>query len=150
MRTFLVENFGKHKLTQLVAEILTAQGYICIVSPEGADFGVDIMAGRGPLGLDSPTLVVQVKSEAGTVGVGVLNELQGAIKTHKLTEGLLVAWGGLAKPAQHALRPERLSVRAWDADDVIDRLFDTYDDFSEEMRLRIPLKKVWVLLEETG
>lgn len=150
VRTHLVENFGQHKLTHLVAEILRAEGYVCDVSPEGPDFGVDIIAGRGPLGLDSPTLIVEVKSETGQIGVQVVNGLQGAIKMHRADQGLLVAWGGLGKPAVQALRTERLSVRVWDAEDVVDRLFKVYDLLPEDVRARIPLKRAWVLVEEIG
>lgn len=65
VRTHLVENFKGHRLTELVADILRVEGYVCDVSSPGPDQGVDIIAGRGPLGLDSPTLIVEVKSEAG-------------------------------------------------------------------------------------
>lgn len=150
VRTHLVENFGRHKLTHLVADILRVQGYTCDVSPEGPDFGVDIIAGRGPLGLDSPTLIVEVKSEAGPIGAQIVRGLQGAMSSHKADQGLLVAWGGLNKPATAAIRTDRLSIRVWDADDVLDELFAAYDNLPDETRARIPLKRAWVLDEEAG
>lgn len=150
VRTYLVENFGQHKLTGLVAEILRAQGYICDVSPAGPDFGVDILAGRGPLGLDSPTVVVEVKSEQGQIGVPVLNQLQGAVKNNQADQGLLVAWGGLNKQAETLRMSQRLKVRVWNDEDVIDELLDVYDRLPEDIRASIPLKRAWVLLEETG
>ena len=150
VRTHLVENFGSHKLTQLVAEILEAQGYVCTVSPPGPDFSVDIIAGRGPLGLDSPTLIVQVKAVSNAVGAPVVNELLGAMRTHTADQGLLVAWAGVTPQARSALRTERLTVRTWDSEDVLDQLFDHYGDLPEGTRSLIPLKKVWVLLEENG
>lgn len=148
--TFLVENFGQHKLTHLIADILRVQGYVCDVSPEGPDFGVDIIAGRGPLGLDSPTLIVQCKSEAGQIGATIVRGLQGAMASHKADQGLLVAWGGLNKPATQAIRTDRLTIRVWDADDVLNHLFAVYDRLPDETRTRIPLKQAWVLDEETG
>jgi restriction system protein len=150
VRTYLVENFGQHKLTGLVAEILRAQGYICDVSPAGPDFGVDILAGRGPLGLDSPTVVVEVKSEQGQIGVPVLNQLQGAVKNNQADQGLLVAWGGLNKQAETLRMSQRLKVRVWNDEDVIDQLLEVYDRLPEDIRVGIPLKRAWVLLEETG
>jgi len=150
VRTYLVENFGQHKLTGLVAEILRAQGYVCDVSPAGPDFGVDILAGRGPLGLDSPTVVVEVKSEQGQIGVPVLNQLQGAVKNNQADQGLLVAWGGLNKQAETLRMSQRLKVRVWSDEDVIDQLLDVYDRLPEDIRASIPLKRAWVLLEETG
>lgn len=150
VRTHLVEEFGTHKLTGLIAEILRTEGYTCDVSPEGPDFGVDIIAGRGPLGLDSPTLIVEVKSEAGQIGAPIVRGLQGAMASHKADQGLLVAWGGLNKSATAAIRTDRLSIRVWDAEDVLDRLFRSYDQLPDQVKTRIPLKRSWVLDQETG
>lgn len=150
VRTFLVENFLQHKLTHLVADILRVQGYVCDVSPEGPDFGVDIIAGRGPLGLDSPTLIVECKSEAGQIGAQVIRGLQGAMASHKADQGLLVAWGGLNKPATQAIRTDRLTIAVWDAEAVLDHLFAVYDRLPDETRARLPLKLAWVLDQETG
>lgn len=150
VRTFLVENFLQHKLTHLVADILRVQGYVCDVSPEGPDFGVDIIGGRGPLGLDSPTLIVECKSEAGQIGAPVIRGLQGAMASHKADQGLLVAWGGLNKPATQAIRTDRLTIAVWDAEAVLDHLFAVYDRLPDETRARLPMKRAWVLDEETG
>lgn len=87
VRTYLVENFGQHKLTGLVAEILRAQGYTCDVSPAGPDFGVDILAGRGPLGLDSPTVVVGVKSEQARSASRFSTSCKGRSRTTRPTRG---------------------------------------------------------------
>lgn len=150
IRTHLVENFGQHKLTGLVADVLRVHGYVCDVSPEGPDGGVDIMAGSGPLGLDSPTLIVECKSEAGPIGSNVVRGLNGAIGTTKADQGLLVAWGGLNKGGHDELRANRLKIRLWDSEDVLDQLFAVYDRLPAETRARLPLKQAWVLDEETG
>ncbi len=150
VRTFLVENFLQHKLTHLVADILRVQGYVCDVSPEGPDFGVDIIAGRGPLGLDSPTLIAECNSEAGQIGAQVIRGLQGAMASHKADQGLLVAWGGLNKPATQAIRTDRLTIAVWVDEAVLDHLFAVYDRLPDETRARLPLKRAWVLDEETG
>ena len=149
VRTHLIENFGGHKLAHLIAEILRTEGYTCDVSPEGPDFGVDIIAGRGPLGLDSPTLIVEVKSEAGQIGAPVVRGLQGAMASNKADQGLLVAWGGLNRQAQTAIRTDRLTIRVWDSEEVLDHLFSTYDRLPDETKALIPLKLAWVLDEDT-
>ncbi|GAA5001464.1 restriction endonuclease [Actinopolymorpha pittospori] len=150
VRTHLVEHFGQHKLTHLIADILRVQGYTCDVAPPGPDFGVDIIAGCGPLGLDPPTLIVEVKSEAGSIGAPIVRGLRGAMVAHKADQGLLVAWGGLSKAATDEIRTARLSIRVWDAEDVLDHLFGVYDHLPDETRARVPLKRIWVLDEETG
>lgn len=143
--TYLRENFKKGELEHLVADILRANGYVCDVSPEGPDFGVDIIGGAGVLGLDSPTFIAEVKSEETQVGAPVVRSLQGAMASHKADQGLLVAWGGLNNQARQAIRNDRLRIRVWDAEDVLDHLFAVYDQLPPTTRSALPLKRVWVL-----
>lgn len=150
VRTHLSENFKGHALTDLIADILRVRGFVCEVSPPGPDQGVDILAGSGPLGLDSPTVIVEVKSETGQVSAPVVRGLQGAMLSNRSDQALLVAWGGITKDAKREIRTDRLSMRIWTADDVLDQLFDVYDRLPEETRSRIPLKQAWVLDEEAG
>lgn len=147
--TFLVEHFKEHRLTELVAEILRAEGYVCKVSPPGPDHGVDIIAGRGPLGLDSPTLIVEVKSEPGPVASPVVRGLQGAMSQHRADQGLLVAWGGINGPARREIRADRLTLAVWDGEEIVRRLLDVYDRLPADLRTQIPLTQAWVLNEET-
>lgn len=148
IRTHLVENFADHKLTRLVADILGALGFSCEVSPPGSDGGVDILAGRGPLGLDSPTLIVEVKSEPTAVDVKVVRGLHSAMTQHRADQGLLVAWGGVTKPAAREFLRDRTSFRIWDSEELLNRLFQTYDQLPAGTRARIPLKQAWVLDED--
>ena len=89
--------FKGHKLSALIAALLETEGYRTVVSPAGADGGVDILAGKGPLGFDPPRLIVQVKSQDAAVDVTVLRELQGVMRQFGAEQGLLVAWGGVTK-----------------------------------------------------
>lgn len=148
IRTHLVENFGDHKLTRLVADILEVLGYHCEVSPPGPDGAVDIIAGRGPLGLDSPTLIVEVKSEPSAIDVKVVRGLHSAMTQHRADQGLLVAWGGVTSAASREFKRDRTSFRIWDSEEILDRLFETYDRLPAGTRARIPLKQAWVLDED--
>lgn len=150
VRTYVSENFKGHRLTELVADILRVRGFSCEVSPPGPDQGVDILCGSGPLGLDSPTVTVEVKSETGQVSAPVVRGLQGAMLSHKSDQALLVAWGGITKDAKREIRTDRLTMRVWDADGLLDQLFEVYDRLPEETRRAIPLKQAWVLDEEAG
>ena len=82
--------------------MLTGAGMQCRQSPPGPDGGINLVAGRGVLGLDDPILV-QMKS-GGQVGAPVVSQLHGVMSTHGASQGLLVAWGGLTKPAHDALK----------------------------------------------
>lgn len=146
----VIENFAGHRLADLVAAILQAGGYGCQVSPAGTDQGVDIIAGTGLLGLTSPKIVVQVKSEAGAVGLPIVQQLQGAISTHSADHGLLVAWGGITKEATRYLSTQRFTIRVWNSQDVLNGLFSCYDELPAAIQRDIPLKRIWTLAEETG
>ena len=65
-------------------------------------------------------------------------------------EGLLVAWGGINGPVQREVRTNRLTLRVWDADEIVNRLLTAYGRLPDNMRARIPLKQAWVLDEESG
>ena len=77
----ITELFTGHDLSRLVAEVLKAEGFTTDMSPPGPDGGIDVFAGRGPLGLDSPRLIVQVKSSPSPVDVKVVRELNGVLST---------------------------------------------------------------------
>lgn len=145
IRTHIVENFSGHKFTHLIADVLRSMGFTCDVSAEGADGGVDILAGRGPLGLDDPTIVVEAKSESTKVGVSVVRGLHSAVTKNGAKQGLLVAWGGINKEAEKEFSQQRTTIRVWDADALIERIFEVYTTLPEGTRLSLPLRQVWVL-----
>ncbi|PKZ81990.1 restriction endonuclease [Micrococcus luteus] len=148
IRAHVAGEFREHELTHLVAEILTVLGFRCEVSPPGPDGGVDIIAGTGPLGLDAPTLIVEVKSEPTPIGSRVLRGLHSAMTQHRADQALLVAWGGVTRPAELEFKRDRTTMRIWDADALLDQLFLTYDRLPASTRARIPLQQVWVLEDE--
>jgi len=92
--------FSGHALAELVAAVLKAEGWVTKISPPGADGGVDILAGRGTLGLDGPRLCVQVKSQTSPCDVMVYRTLQGSMQTFSAQHGLLVCWGGFNRALQ--------------------------------------------------
>jgi hypothetical protein len=140
----IAEEFAGHGLATLVTAILSAEGFQCQQAPPGPDGGIDITAGRGPLGLDTPRLLAQVKSGA-QIGSPVVTQLHGLMTTHGAEQGLLVAWGGLSKPARDALRNQHLRVRVWEAADVVEAVLRTYDRLPEGIRTQLPLRRVWML-----
>ena len=148
IQAFVAEKFAGHGLSDLVAEVLEAEGFSTQVAPPGPDGGIDVFAGQGPLGLDSPRLIVQVKSSPAPVDVKIVRELHGVLSTHGAEQALLVAWGGVNKTARQELRSQFFRVRAWDADNLVDAVLRNYDKLSEELRADLPLKRVWTLVEE--
>jgi restriction system protein len=148
IQTFLAEHFAGHQLSRLVAEVLETEGFMTLVAPPGPDGGIDVFAGRGPLGLDSPRLIVQVKSSPSPVDVKVVRELNGVLSAQNADQGLLVAWGGVTKPARQEMRNQFFRVRVWDADQLINAALRNYHNLSDELRADLPLKRVWTLVED--
>ena len=140
--------FKGHKLSALVAALLETEGYRTVVSPAGADGGVDILAGKGPLGFDAPRLVVQVKLQDTAVDVSVLRELQGVMRQFGAEQGLLVAWGGVTKVLAREAQRLFFEVRVWDSGDVVRTLLQNYERVSEELKVDLPLKRIWTLADE--
>src|SRR5262249_34579691 len=140
IRVFVGERFSGHGLARLVAEVLAADNYVCAVAPAGPDGGVDIVAGRGPLGLDAPKVVVQVKSGAGAVGAEVIQQLLGARATLQADQALLVAWGGITKQAKVQADSQRFILRVWDAEAFMAALLRVYPLLPEALRSDLPLR----------
>lgn len=144
VRQLVSQRFAGHALTELVAAVLQAQGFTGVnQSPPGADRGVDILAGVGPLGMDPPRLAVQVKT--GQAGVQEFRQLRGTMADFDADQGLLVSWAGFKGSVRAEARTSHFAVRLWDADDLLDEVFKFYDQLGSELRSRLPLTRVWAV-----
>lgn len=141
--------FAGHDFTELIGAILTAQGYLVRVSPPGSDQGIDIVAGRGALGFDSPRLVVQVKSGNIVADQPTLQALIGAVQDAHADQGLLVSWGGYKRTVDQRRNELFFRIRLWGRDEVLDALFEVYDRLPEAIRAELPLKRAWMLVPDS-
>jgi len=144
IRILIEREFAGHRLQDLVASILRVEGFQPVISPPGKDGGVDILAGKGLLGLEEPRVCVQVKATSSPVGIDVLNSLLGVVASYDATYGLVVSIGGFTKDARRKAKEQFFKVRLWDSDDVIDMLLKVYDKLDEEIQASLPLKRVWI------
>ena len=140
--------FSGHDFTELVGAILRAQGYRTRVSPPGADQGVDIVAGSGPLGLESPRIVVQVKSGNITVDQPTLQGLIGSVQDTQADHGLIVSWNGYTKAVRRRVNDLFFRVRLWGRQELIDNLLATYSELPEEITAELPLRRTWTLVPD--
>ena len=138
--------FKGHALTHLVDAVLRADGWNTRVSPPGPDGGVDIFAGRGPLGLDAPYLCAQVKSQDSPADVTVYRTLQGTMQTFDAEQGLLVCWGGFNKAVLQESRQGHFTVRLWDSRVLVQAIYRNYETLPAEIQADLPLKRVWMLV----
>lgn len=141
-------HFAGHALSQLVEAVLKAEGWVTRLSPPGADGGVDILAGRGTLGLDQPRLCVQVKSQASPVDVTVYRTLQGSMQSFKADQGLLVSWGGFNRVVLSEAKQSHFFVRLWESKDLVEAVYRNYERLPAEIQAELPLKRVWMLVPE--
>lgn len=143
--------FTGHDFTRLVAAILSAQGYQTRVSPPGADAGVDIVAGNGPLGLDGPRVVAQVKSGNVTVDQPALQGLIGSIQDTQADHGLIVSWAGFTNAVRRRTNELYFRVRLWGREELVENLLTVYDRLPEDIRAELPLRRTWTLvLDDDG
>ncbi|OOY31257.1 restriction endonuclease [Thioclava sp. F36-6] len=142
--------FTGHDLTTLVAAILQAQGMKVRVSPPGADGGIDLVAGSGPLGLESPRIVAQVKSGTITVQHPDLQGLIGSVQDTQADYGLLVSWNGFTPPVRKRLNELYFRVRFWGRQEIVDNLFSVYEELPEAIRAELPLRRTWTLVPDEG
>ncbi len=148
IQAHLRARFQGHDLARLVGAVLQAEGYDTEISPPGPDGGVDILAGRGTLGLNGPSLCAQVKSQAKPADVNVFRALQGTMQSFKADRGLLVCWGGFTGPLEQEARQHHFSIRLWGASDLVEAIYRVYDQLPEEIQAELPLKRVWSLVLE--
>ena len=140
--------FTGHAMARLVNAVLRADGWVTIISPPGPDGGVDILAGRGSLGLDAPRLCVQVKSQNTAADVTVYRTLQGTMQSFKAEQGLLVCWGGFNKTVLQESKQSHFMVRLWGSSDLVEAVYRNYERLPEELQAELPLKRVWTLVVE--
>ena len=146
IRQHISQKFKGHDLERLVDEILKSQGYKTERVPAGPDGGIDIIAGRGPMGFDPPRLCVQVKSGDSPADVNDVRELQGVLGRFRAEQGLFVSWSGFKGHVNKESLQDFFLIRLWDSDDLLLALFENYDKLSEDITAEVPLKKIWTLV----
>lgn len=148
IRQYIARKFKGHELSQIVSQVLRAEGYQVEVSAPGPDGGVDILAGRGPMGFDVPRLCVQVKSGNTPVDAKIFRELRGVMEDRGADQGLLVSWSGFTRPAVDEARRQFFRIRLWDAGTLVGKVLENYEKLSEELRAELSLKRIWALVLE--
>jgi restriction system protein len=89
-----------------------------------------------------------VKSQTSPADVTVYRTLQGAMQTFKADQGLLVCWGGFNKAVLNEARQGHFMVRLWESRDLVEAIYRTYDNLPAEIQADLPLKRVWMLVQE--
>lgn len=145
MRLQVGSVFAGHDLAALVGCLLKVDGYTVKISPPGPDGGCDLLAARGGLGIEGPTIAGQVKSGDIKSGDPVLQGLRGVIQARGADKGLLVSWGGVTRTVARELSSLQLQIAYWDDAEICRRLIRDYDLMPAWVRDRIKVRMVPVL-----
>lgn len=149
IETHISRVFQGHRLAELVEAVLRAEGYVTRLSPPGPDGGVDVLVGSGPLGLEPPRIVVQVKSGHGQVDAPTMRNLQGAARNFGADTALFVSWGGFNRAAHQLATDQWFQLRIWNSGTLIEKITENYDRLPEQFQAQLPLKQVWTLAVES-
>lgn len=144
----LSQQLKGHPFAHFVAHLLERMGYRTRVSLEGPDGGIDIIAHKDELGFEPPIIKVQVKSNDGSIGIDVVSALYG--KLGAVEFGLVVTLGIFTKQAMN-FAVSKSNLRLIDGDDLVDLIFQHYEEFDSRYKGLLPLKRVFIpeTLEES-
>ena len=127
-----------YDLEAFVADLLRAMGYRTIVSQQGGDSGIDIIAYKDEL---PPRILVQVKSQDSDIKETTIQSLKGAMREGDY--GLFVTLSNYTKNAQKYLNSTPI-IRGINGTELVDLILKYYEDLSERYRKMIPLKMVYI------
>lgn len=137
----LARDLKGHAFAHFIAHLLGTMGYRTRVSPEGPDGGIDIIAHRDELGFEPPIIKVQVKSTEGSVGDPIVSQLYGKLAGGE--HGLLVTLGTFTAQAT-AFARSRHNLRLIDGEDLVNLIFQHYEQFDSRYKGALPLKRIYV------
>jgi restriction system protein len=137
----LAQELKGHPFADFVAHLLSSMGYRTRVSPEGPDGGIDILAHKDELGFEPPIIKVQVKSSEGSIGDPAASALYGKVGSGEF--GLLVTLGTFSTQAKNFAK-SKSNLRLIDGDELVQLIFQHYDQFDSRYKGLLPLRRVFV------
>jgi restriction system protein len=137
----LAQELKGHPFADFVAHLLNTMGYRTRVSPAGPDGGIDIVAHKDELGFEPPIIKVQVKSSEGSIGDPAVSALYGKVSTNEF--GLLVSLGTFTSQATQFAK-SKSNLRLIDGDELVQLIFQHYDQFDSRYKGLLPLRRVYV------
>jgi restriction system protein len=130
----------------LVGAVIRSVGYSAKVGKKGPDRGVDIVAGPDSLFLKDPRIKVQVKHRGDSIGGEEIRSFIGTLQGQE--RGLYVSTGGYTKDARYESERATNPVTLLDLDEFVEILLKNYEKLETEYKNLIPLKKIYVPLED--
>ena len=134
------------ELQELVAGILRAMGYRTRVSDPGPDRGVDVFASPDGLGLQEPRIFVEVKHRSGSVSASQVRSFLGGRSVGDRC--LYVSTGGYSREARYEAERSTIPLNLIAMPELRQLLFTHYEELDSETRALVPLKRIYVPIDE--
>lgn len=137
----IAQKLKGHGFAEFVSHLLNLMGYETRLSSPGPDRGVDIIAHKDDLGVEPPTIIVQVKGSEGDVNEATVSQLYG-----KVTEkdfGLFVSIGDFNKNAQNFAFGKN-NLKLLGGEELVDLIYKYYDKLDGKYKAMIPLRKTYI------
>jgi restriction system protein len=61
---------------------------------------------------------------------------------------LFVSWSGFSTHALAMAKTKWFQLRLWTADDLVEQATSIYDDLPDDIRAKLPLRRVWISAAE--
>lgn len=151
-RDFVVDilrHMDAYRFEHFVAGLLTAMGYRATATVASGDGGVDVIASRDPLAIEPPIIKVQCKRTVSTIGGPDVQKLAGALAHGGSELGLFVTLGSYTSDALH-LERTRQDLRLLNGTQLIDLVFEHYDQLDSEWKRLLPLRRVYAVDRDAG
>lgn len=151
-RDFVVDilhHMDPFRFEQFIAGLLAATGYRASATVPVGDGGVDVIASRDPLALEPPIIKVQCKRTISTIGGPDIQKLIGALALGGSELGLFVTLGTYSTDALHIERT-RQDIRLLNGTQLVDLIFEYYDNLDSEWKRLLPLRKVLAVDRDPG
>ena len=97
------------------------------------------------MGFDNPKICVQVKATDTPVDRPTLDQLIGTMSNFKADYGLLVSWSGFKSSVIKETANHYFKVRLWTHNEIVDEFLENYEMIDDDIKLEIPLKRIWVV-----
>lgn len=127
-------------MEEFVAHLLERMGYRARLARTNEP-SIDIIAHKDALGLEPPIIKVQVKSSDGKIDDRDVSALYGKVSQGEF--GLLVALGAFTPPARQ-FAASKSNLRLIDGEELVNLVFQHYEQFDARFKSILPLKKVYV------
>lgn len=130
-----------YQFEAFIAHLLECMGYHARVTTKSADGGVDVIAHKDELGFEPPIIKVQCKQVTNTIGRPEVAQLLGHVADGE--HALFVALGSFTRDAKE-LERAKANLRLVDGPQLVELIYDHYDQFEPRYQSLLPLKRIFV------